>query len=61
MVYIVYRGAQLLLKKPVNIDHAESLGTLFDPIRLEGQSADHCYLLPEDYVQVERSCMAHPN
>ena len=46
--------------KPVNIDHAEALETLFDrlPLPLEGQSAHQCYLLPEDSVQVERSCIA---
>ena len=58
MVCSVYRGAKLLLKKPVNIDPADTVGTLFDRLPLESQSAHHCYLLPEDYVQVESSGIA---
>ena len=58
MVYIVYRSAKLLLKNPVNIDHAEALGTLFDRVPVERQSAHQYYLLPEDYVRVKRSCIA---
>ena len=48
MVCSVYRGAYLLMKKPVNIDPAEIRGTLFDRLPLEGQSAHQYYLLPKD-------------
>ena len=48
MVCRVYRGAKLLLKKPINVDPAETLGTLFDRLPLEGQSAHQYYFLPED-------------
>ena len=48
MVFSVYRGARLLIEKPVKIDPAETLGTLFDRLPLEGQSAHQYYLLPED-------------
>ena len=48
MVCSVYRGAKLLLKKTVNIAPAETLGTLFDRLLLERQSAHQYYLLPED-------------
>ena len=58
MVCSVYRSAKLLLKKPVNIDPAETLGALFDRLPLEGQSAHQYYLLPEDYARVERSGVA---
>ena len=50
MVCSVYPGANLLLKKPVNIDPAETLGTLFDRLPLEGQSVHQYYLLPKDCV-----------
>ena len=55
MVCSVYHSAKLLLKKPIYIDPAETLGALFDRLPLEGQGVHQYYLLPEDYARVERS------
>ena len=46
MVYsMLYPGAELVLKKPVNIDPAKTLGTLFDRLPLEHQNVHQYYLL----------------
>ena len=50
MVCSMYSSAKLLLKNPINIDPAETLGTLFNRLSLEDQSVHQDYLLPEGYV-----------
>ena len=55
LVCSVYFRSKLLLKKPVQVDEADSLGTVFDSLQIEGTSSKRYYLLPSDYTRVENS------
>ena len=51
LVCSVYFGKKLLLKKPLKADDADSLGTVFDSLDIEGSSDKSYYLLPTPRVE----------